>query len=505
MFFSFLPKAEKLKYLICSIIAGIVFPVIFVSADYDLNQVCGNEGWKSQCQTLSTSDCQNLLNQCQTYFNDKMTELESTMTQTASTNNTLKNQVAALNNKIKDLNYQIYQANLSIKSLSFQVSDTEQSITDTTGEIESEKAKIGLLIQAVGEEDNKSFLEILLSSKTLSDFFDNLVYLQTLSAKNQEMLSNFQTLQTTLENQKVSLEEQKGEQESILSLQSLQKNEASTTKTQVQQLQTLTEAQYQSQLKQQADLKTKKAEIAAKLIQLVGLAEGTVAPSFGDALQMAQTIGASVGVRPAFLLAIISQESAIGKNVGQCYVTNTKTGGGVYSNGKLVSRIMHPTRDLPEFLSIINSVGRTMTKTPVSCWIPDCVYLYKGSYYHSSASVLSDGSISCSKSGYSAYGFGGAMGPAQFIPSTWALYEDKIKAQTGKSTTDPWSIKDSFTASALYLKDLGGGKQSGEFSAASRYYGGSSSYANSVATRAWCIQDYITNGSMTDYCQGLIF
>jgi hypothetical protein len=71
MFFSFLFKAEKLKYLICSIVAGIVFPVIFVSADYDLNQVCGNEGWKSQCQTLSTSDCQNLLNQCQTYFNDK--------------------------------------------------------------------------------------------------------------------------------------------------------------------------------------------------------------------------------------------------------------------------------------------------------------------------------------------------------------------------------------------------------------------------------------------------
>jgi hypothetical protein len=166
---------------------------------------------------------------------------------------------------------------------------------------------------------------------------------------------------------------------------------------------------------------------------------------------------------------------------------------------------MHPTRDLPIFLQILKSSGRTLEKTPVSCWINDCVTQYKGVLYHCKAYVSNTGAISCAKSGYVAYGFGGAMGPAQFIPSTWKIYEDKVKEQTGKSYADPWNLKDSFTAAAVYLKDLGAGKQSGEYKAASKYYGGSSSYATSVSTRAWCINEYMTKGSMSDYCQGLIF
>jgi membrane-bound lytic murein transglycosylase B len=97
------------------------------------------------------------------------------------------------------------------------------------------------------------------------------------------------------------------------------------------------------------------------------------------------------------------------------------------------------------------------------------------------------------------------MGPAQFIPSTWKEVEDKVKESTGKSVVDPWNLTDSFTASAIYLKKLGGGKTSGEYSAASRYYGGSNAYASQVGTRSWCIQEYIDKGEMTTACERLIF
>jgi membrane-bound lytic murein transglycosylase B len=301
------------------------------------------------------------------------------------------------------------------------------------------------------------------------------------------------------------LEEDKGEKESLLVLKSVQKQESAATKATKDKLYTLTEAQYQAQLKEKEAIAKKTAEIAAKLIQMTGLTEDQKAPTFGEALDLAKQVATAIGIRPAFLLAIISQESAIGRNVGQCYVTDAKTGSGKYSNGKLVSRIMHPTRDLPVFLDIIRESNRVMEKTPVSCWINDCVSQYGGKLYHSKAYVSDAGEISCAKSGYVAYGFGGAMGPAQFIPSTWELYEDKVKAQTGKSYADPWNLKDAFTAAGLYLKALGGGVQSGEYKAASKYYGGSSSYASSVSTRSWCINEYMTKGSMSDYCQGLIF
>jgi len=488
-------------------ITGILFPVIFVSAVNisDLDDMCANEGWKSACDVISESECQGLLNKCQTYFQEKKKEIDADITKTSTEKNTLKNQISSLNTKIKDLDYQIYQSNLSIKSLGFQIVDTANSITETEKEIESQKGKIGLILQAVADEDKKSFIEVLISSKTISDFFDNLVYLETLNVKNQELLDHFQKLQETLTGQKTSLEEDKGEKESLLSLQSVQKQESAATKAAKDKLYTLTEAQYQAQLKEKESIAKKTAEIAAKLIQVTGLAEDQKAPTFGEALALAKEIGNGVGVRPAFLLAIISQESAIGKNVGQCYITNTQTGGGKYSNGKLVSRIIHPTRDLPLFIDIINKSGRVMEKTPVSCWINDCVSQYAGKTYHCAAYVSSTGAISCAKAGYVAYGFGGAMGPAQFIPSTWNLYKQKVMDYTGKSNADPWNLRDAFTAAGIYLKELGGGKQSGEYRAASRYYGGSSSYASTVATRAWCINEYIDKGSMSDYCQGLIF
>ncbi|MDD3386654.1 MAG: hypothetical protein PHX92_01850 [Candidatus Pacebacteria bacterium] len=496
---------NQLSKLFFGLVMGTFVPFAFIMSEIDYDLMCEKEGWRNYCNQNSELECQSLLNQCQTYFEEKRGEIDADLTKTNAEKNTLKNQINSLSQRIKDLDYQIYQSNLAIKSLDFQAKDTEKSISETEVEIENQKKKIALIIREVNEQNQKSLIEILITSKTISDFFDNLVYLETLNLKNKELLTHFQTLEANLKDKKIILEEEKGEKESLLSLQAIQKEASASAKSEKDSLYNLTEAQYQQQLKEKEVVEAKSAEIAKKLIQIVGLAEDQVAPTFGEALALAKTVAGSIGIRPSFLLAIISQESAIGRNVGQCYITNTQTGGGVYNNGKSLSRIIHPTRDLPIFLEIIKESGRVMEKTPVSCWIAQCATSYRGSYLYSSASVRDDGSIVCSKSGYVPFGFGGAMGPAQFIPSTWKLYENKVMAYTGKSYADPWNLTDSFAASAIYLKALGGGSTSGEYSAASRYYGGSSSYASQVKTRAWCIQEYIDKGQMTTACENLIF
>ena len=142
---------------------------------------------------------------------------------------------------------------------------------------------------------------------------------------------------------------------------------------------------------------------------------------------------------------------------------------------------MHPTRDVPPFLAITAELGRDPYATPVSCWITD---------YRKGVP----------------YGWGGAMGPAQFIPSTWNLFAGKLKTLLGQ-TANPWAIKDSFTASGLYLAELGATAKTStaESKAASRYYGGSSAYASSVLNRASCIQNFIDDNALSTYCQNLIF
>jgi membrane-bound lytic murein transglycosylase B len=101
------------------------------------------------------------------------------------------------------------------------------------------------------------------------------------------------------------------------------------------------------------------------------------------------------------------------------------------------------------------------------------------------------------------------MGPAQFLPATWMLFADRLKIVLGQ-TADPWAIKDSFTASAMYLSDLGAGAQTTttESNAAYRYNGSGNAariYSRTVMTRATCIQTFIDSGTMSTSCQNLIF
>lgn len=87
-------------------------------------------------------------------------------------------------------------------------------------------------------------------------------------------------------------------------------------------------------------------------------------------------------------------------------------------------------------------------------------------------------------------GWGGAMGPAQFIPSTWMGYKDKVSALTGSNPANPWDIRDAFAAAAIKLVAGGAdGTKQGEWNAAMRYFSGSTNsrysfYGDSVATLA---------------------
>ena len=147
-------------------------------------------------------------------------------------------------------------------------------------------------------------------------------------------------------------------------------------------------------------------------------------------------------------------------------MTNPDTGAGVgKENGRVYSNVMKPSRDVGPFLEITNALGFNAYHTAVSCPI---------------AGVA---------------GYGGAMGPAQFIPSTWKLFENRLQDLLGHFP-NPWSPYDAFMASGMYLGDLGavGTSTSAQNRAACKYYGsgGSScSYSRSVQRLKSTIQGNI--------------
>lgn len=379
--------------------------------------------------------------------------IEGDITRTQAEKKTLQNEIAILKNKIRKLDLQITQSEKLIDDLRGQIGDTTFSIEKTQEDVEAKKQQLAELLQRLYQEDQRSMVEIVLTGRTLSDFFNNLAALQELQDRNKELLKATIDLSLYLQGQKDKLETEKGEEENFVKIQILQKQESQYVTRQNENLLEATrgrESEYQKLL---SDKQQQASQIRSRIFELIGVPE---APTFGEAVEIAEAVENLTGVRTPFLLAVLTQESNIGKNVGQCYLKNAQTGDGQTVQGQFVSRVMKPSRDVQPFLKITQELGRDPFNTPVSCPIP------------------------------SVGGYGGAMGPAQFIPSTWMLYKDKIAGLKG-SPADPWNIRDAFLASAVYLADVGAIKGDTsrmkfeyEWCAAVSYFSGNCSSRNQI-------------------------
>ncbi|TSC55998.1 MAG: hypothetical protein Greene071421_17 [Parcubacteria group bacterium Greene0714_21] len=399
--------------------------------------------------------------------------IEGDITKTKQQKQTLQNQVKVLQSKIQKTNLEIEKSTKILKDLTSQIADTEGSIIKTNEDIQKKRRQMAETLRRIWEEDQKGTPEIILTGATLSDFFSNIAALQALTAKNQELLEDLTSLTQYLENQKGALATEKTEEENFRRIQILQKQESQNLQGQAQGLLETTkgkESEYQKLLQ---DKKKRAQEIRSRIFELIGVPE---APTFGEALAIANAVSLQTGVRPAFLLAVITQESNLGKNVGQCFLKDIQTGSGTrVISAAFVKNVMKPSRDVKPFLEIVQELGRDPLNTPVSCPVP------------------------------SVGGYGGAMGPAQFIPSTWKAYRSRLSAILGRPA-NPWDIKDAFMAAGLYLSDFGAAKQTynAEWKSALIYFSGSSKtryrfYGDSVMRIAANYEEDIKalNGSLS--------
>ena len=478
-------------------VSVLVLPNFFVlseepDASLNLEEIC-----EKICQIeqkpeeVSDEEYKSLLRKCEAYYQEKSEEIEKDITKTQKEKKTLQNEIWSIRNTIKKLENQIYQSNLMIKDLGLQIEDTEGAIGKTSLKIGKSQEKLVNILRTIYEEDQKSIVETLLSEANLSDFFDNLVALGALGAENKKLLGHIKNLKLYLEEQKGSLDSEKQELEGVVVVRSLQKRENAAAKRKQEGLLKMTEAEYQQSLKEKKETQERITKIGNLLFELLEVPSGGI--KFEDAVEIARSTSLLTGISPGFSLAILWQETRIGKLKGGCYLRDKKTGDGIYiKTGNKAPRTMKPSRDISPFEKIIKELDKAkkietdMFHTPVSC----CM-------------VLSNGNL---------FGWGGAMGPAQFIPSTWMLVKQEIEKKTGNIPANPWDIRDAFLANGLYLRDLGANVKTynAEMNAALRYFGCTSSwcrknYGEPVMAVAECCEQYINNGTMSSACENLIF
>jgi membrane-bound lytic murein transglycosylase B len=397
-------------------------------------------------------------------------ELANAQAQSAS----LSRDITILDAKIKAAQLDIRAKNLLIQTLGNDITNKQKHINDLEAHITKGKETLSVVMRKINELDTYSLPEIVLSQSSVSGFYGDFDTFQQVEDGLKDTFNTLRSDQASTTAEKNALDQRRNaEMDARHSIEVLQANikKDQATKQQLLAVSKTNEKSYATVIAQ------KQARAAQIRAQLFALRDAAAIP-FGQALQYATLASQKTGVRPAFILAVITQESALGKNVGTCYVTNLQTGDGVYAKtGTFVSKVMHPTRDIPPFKTIMAGLGGDPTKQVVSCPLE--------------------------------IGWGGAMGPAQFIASTWVLFQDRIATAVGISgEPDPWNPAHAFMASAIYLSDLGASARtySAERNAACKYYSGKScglikgntTYGNSVVAKADSIQR-----DMIDPLQGL--
>jgi predicted nucleic acid-binding Zn-ribbon protein len=410
---------------------------------------------------------------------EQIKKIEGSIDSTKQEIKSRQEKIAVLKKRISQLDLEINRTNIIIKDLDIQIRDTENSIQKTISRIEQERKKLAQIVKSLYQEDRKSLLEIFIAENSASNFFDTLVKLDTLNQKKSEILDVVKNLKNELESQKQKLDTERQDLAVQLKNRSLQKQESEAVKKEQENILKMNEIQYQEYVKQKKLSEQRIAEIRARLFQLAGVPD-VEAPTFGEAVKIAQWVQQQTGIRPALLLSVITQESKLARNVGQCYILDDKSGITYHIISKTqYKRGIHPTRDLPIFLQITKDLNKDPFKTPLSCWFdvgrgPD-------------------------------FGWGGAMGPAQFLPSTWIKMVDRIVSITGNGIANPWSVRDSFLAAGLLLRDLGA--LSNESLAAARYFGASVPfpYSSQVMRRAQCIDNFLENNSLSAECEQIVF
>ncbi|OGZ29755.1 MAG: hypothetical protein A2931_00435 [Candidatus Niyogibacteria bacterium RIFCSPLOWO2_01_FULL_45_48] len=347
----------------------------------------------------------------------------------------LERDISILDAQIKKAQLEIRARDISISNITASIGEKSEKIDELLLKVEREKDSLSELMRRLDELDKVSLIETLLGGDNLSEFFAELDSLESIQQSVHGSISLIKETKSLTEEEIDSLESRKAEETQLRGLQVLEKRRVEEREAERKNILKITkgqEAEYQKVL-------TAKQKDAATIRSQLFLLTGSPDIPFEKAVELANKAFQKTGVRPAFLLGVIAEESNLGANVG--------TG-----NWRVDLSHSRCAKQRDAFVQITSELGLNPDLMPVS----------KKAWY-----------------GYC----GGAMGPAQFIPTTWQLYKNLVAKHTGHNPPNPWEPEDAFVASALLLKDNGAaeGTYTAERRAALRYLAGSNWQKSSYA------------------------
>jgi peptidoglycan hydrolase CwlO-like protein len=422
-----------------SIIASAVVLFLIFGGVGDARVLAETGACDGNIEGKSDEELNAILKECEIEIAAQQKVLDGQKTKSAS----LQRDISILQARINGAKDKIKQKDITIKSIGKDITKKNQTISELQESIDKGKESLAQLIRRTNELDKTSFANALLTAESISDFYGDIDSFASIKKSVQISVEGIKSDKTETETVKQQLVTKQNDEMDAKA--EIERQKSLVEKDQKDQSVLLSlsknkEAEYSKVLK---DRQAKASSIRAALFKLRG--QGAI--PFGDAYDYAKVASAKTGVRPAFILAILKQESNMGANVGTC-----NRPGDAKTWREIMPAAGQSWRDdQSAYLRITKELGISPDGQPLSCPL--------------------------------GAGWGGAMGPAQFIPTTWENIAPRIESTLGVAVANPWNPQHAIMANALYVMDLGAAAQTytAEREAACKYYSGRGCSAPGVA------------------------
>lgn len=356
-----------------------------------------------------------------TALDQKITELRQQASSSANEAAIINQQVKRLTEQLAKAQLELKQTELSIQSTQTDQKTTEKNITTLQQEIQDQKELLSHLIRELNQSEQGSWVGLFLSNWSLSAVLAERATYVELQTRTVTAITALKEREKALAERVAELGEQARTLQQLhgaLATQQAELDDAAGLQKNFLAKKKAEQVKYERQL---AEARQARAEIEQNVFTLKSSA---VKITLTDAKDKARYAAKLTGVRAALLMAVLKVESNLGSSLG---------------TGKFPDD-MHPlSRDA--FLRITRKLGLDPTTAPIS------------------------------RRPRSFQGWGGALGPGQFMPDTWERMETRVTTLIGH-TPNPYELTDAFVATALFLADRGAADPANEYEAVNHYIAG---------------------------------
>ena len=331
-------------------------------------------------------------------------------------------QLGYISNKLDTAQLQYDQTLLSVIVVGEDIKAYGKEIDKLRSDIIDTRQQLREVMRTLYQQEQSSFLDVLLGSVNLGTLMNERRTYRSLQQKALEHVNKLKEREENVTKYIFELSQQEDQLQQLKELQAYQQADLTAQKTVKKDFLSLKQSEQSQYAREITEAKQARAEIEKQIFSLNNVG---IELELNDAFTAARFAGSLTGVRPALLLGIVKIETNVGETLG---------------SGKFPDD-MHPaSRDA--FLRLTQTLQLDPYNTPIS---------RRPSSYK---------------------GWGGAIGPGQFLPDTWERLVPRISSLMHKPTPNPFELTDALVAISIMMADRGATQPAKEVEAISRYLAG---------------------------------